>query len=58
LNYEAICLRDTCHNQEAFTKEDPERPFTKLIAGLDVPLYWLDGLDAVLSTAGAVTAVG
>ena len=56
LNYEAICIPDTCHNQEAFTKEDPERPFTKLIAGLDVPLYWLDDLDAALSAPGAMTA--
>jgi hypothetical protein len=58
LNYEATCIPATRNNFDAFTKEDPERPFTKLIAGLDVPLYWLDGFDAVLLPPGAVTAAG
>ncbi len=50
LNYAAVCIPGTHHNLEAFTREDPERPFTRLIAGLDVPLYRLDGVDASLST--------
>ncbi len=48
--YEAVCIPCDPHNQEAFMQEDPERPFTRLIAGLDVPLYQLDGLDASLLT--------
>jgi hypothetical protein len=54
LNYEAVCIPGTRHNLEAFTKEDPERPFTRLVAGLDVPLYQLDGVDVSLSTLCAV----
>ncbi len=48
LKYEAVCIPCDRHNQEAFMQEDPERPFTRLIAGLDVPLYQLDGADASL----------
>jgi hypothetical protein len=54
LNYEAVCIPGTPHNLEAFTREDPERPFTRLIAGLDVSLYQLDGVDASLSALRAV----
>jgi hypothetical protein len=55
LNYEAVCIPKDRHNVEAFIMENPDRPFTRLIAGLDVPLYWLDGHDASLSTSSAVT---
>ncbi len=41
-NYAAMCIPGTRHNLEVFTKEDPERPFTRMVAGLDVPLYRLD----------------
>jgi hypothetical protein len=50
VNYQAVCIPGTRHNLEVFTHEDPERPFTRLIAGLDVPLYQLDGVDASLTT--------
>jgi hypothetical protein len=43
LDYGAVCIPKDRHNMDAFTTENPERPFTRLIAGLDVPLYWLDG---------------
>ena len=49
LKYEAVCIPGTRHNLEVFMREDPEKPFTRLIAGLEVPLYQLDGVDASLS---------
>ena len=58
LNYEAVCIPGTRHNLEVFGREDPARPFTRLIAGLDVPLYQLDSVDASLSMLGAVAGSG
>ena len=51
-NYEAVCIPGTRHNLEVFTREDPEKPFTRLIAGLDVPLYRMDGVDGPLELLG------
>jgi hypothetical protein len=56
LRYEAVCIPGTPHNLEALMREDPERPFTRLIAGLDVPLYQMADVGSSLSTLGAAPA--
>lgn len=53
LNYEAICIPGTRHNLEVFSKDNPEKPFTTLIAGLDVPLFRVDSVNASVVELGA-----